>query len=74
MLFKKNPNRCKKKILKYNLILREQAQLGRQPPPADAKLPPAEIELWYALPGPIPGLGVNHGKVSRLWNSTPSSQ
>ena len=49
---------------KYNLTLRNQAQLGRQPPPADAKLPPAEIELWYALPGPIPGLGVNHGKVS----------
>ena len=42
-------------------------QLGRQPPPADAKLPPAEIELWYALPAPIPGLGVNHGKVTDFY-------
>ena len=30
-------------------------QLGRSGPPADPKLPPAEVELWYSIPGVIPG-------------------
>lgn len=37
-------------------------QLGRPAPPPDAKLPPVEVELWFALPGPVPGLGLHYGK------------
>ena len=35
-------------------------QLGRQGPGQDADL--AKVELWYAFPGPIAGLGAAHGK------------
>ena len=37
-------------------------QLGRLGPPPDANLPKVEIELWYAFPAAIPGLGQCHGK------------
>ena len=37
-------------------------QLGRQAPGQDAALAKAEIELWYAFPGHIAGLGAAHGK------------
>ena len=37
-------------------------QLGRKGPGHDASLPKVEIELWYAFPGNISGLGAAHGK------------
>ena len=38
-------------------------QLGRQGPSQDTPgLAKVEVELWYAFPGAIPGLGAAHGK------------
>merc|ERR1719312_301594 len=37
-------------------------QLGRIGPAADSNLPPVDIELWYATPAPITGLGNAQGK------------
>ena len=40
-------------------------QLGRQGPALDSAMAKVEVELWYAFPGAIPGLGSAHGKTVR---------
>ena len=45
-------------------------QLGRQGPAQDAAMAKVEVELWYAFPGAIPGLGAAHGKTVRAVDST----